>query len=192
MELNDLYDHLWNMGTLLQGKDALSVLDDSYRPWPRVRFNEGPSRHYYDRLEKNKAAERAELKQYEQRPDLDVYGPILLEVLQLFGTAIHTSLERTLGKYLKSTDGIFRNELRDDWELDMVAKLLCTNNPAEMPFAVAKGYQHVLPQTNNPTLTRTTPPYSYPFSVYENLSNVKFKNASFIQSKHVQRVSSSR
>ena len=140
MELNDLYDHLWNMGTLLQGEDALSVLDDSYRPWPRIRFTEGPSRSYYDRLERNKAAERAELKQYEQRTDLDVYGPILLEVLQLFGTAIHTSLERTLGKYLKSTDGIFRNDLRDDWELDMVAKLLCTNNPAERSFAVAKGY----------------------------------------------------
>ena len=62
-----------------------------------------------------------------------------MEVLQLYGLAIHTSLERTLGKYLKSTDGVFRNELRDDWELDKVGKLLCTNNPAERPFAVAKG-----------------------------------------------------
>ncbi len=37
------------------------------------------------------------------------------------------------------TDGIFRNELCPDWQLEKVSKLLCTNNPAERPFAVAKG-----------------------------------------------------
>jgi hypothetical protein len=139
MELNDLYDHLWNMGTLLQGEDALSILYDTYRPWLRVRFSQAPSRSYYAHLEKNKAADRVELKQYEKRPDLDIYLPILVDVPQLWGIAIHTSLECTLGKYLKSTDGIFRNDLREDWELDKVGKLLCTNNPAERPFAVAKG-----------------------------------------------------
>jgi hypothetical protein len=139
MELNDLYDHLWNMGSILKTDEALTVLDDDYRPWPRVRYNEVPSRQYYDHLEKNKVGHRAELRQYENKSDLDVYRPILLEVLQLFGTAIHTSLERTMGKYLKATDGIFRNDLRPDWQLSSVAKLLCTNNPAERPFAVAKG-----------------------------------------------------
>jgi hypothetical protein len=140
MELNDLYDHLWNMGSLLQTDDALEVLDEDYRPWPRVRYTEAPSRHYYDHLEKNKAANRAELLQFETKSDLLVYRPILLEVIQLFGLAIHTSLERTMGKYLKATDGIFRNELRPDWQLGKVSQLLCTNNPAERPFAVAKGH----------------------------------------------------
>jgi hypothetical protein len=139
MELNDLYDHLWNVGALLQGEDALSILDAGYRPWPRVRYSQPPSRSYYEHLERNKTADLIELKQYEQRSDLDTYRPILLEVLQLYGIAIHTSLERTLGKYLKATDGAFWNELREDWELEKVAKLLCTNNPAERPFAVAKG-----------------------------------------------------
>ena len=139
MELNDLYDHMWNMGSLLQSEDCLSVLEIDYRPWPRVRYSEGPSRSYYNHLEKNKAAEREELRQFEKKSDIVVYRPILIEVLQLFGTAIHTSLERTLGKYLKATDGIFRNDLRPDWQLGMVSKLLCTNNPAERPFAVAKG-----------------------------------------------------
>ena len=139
MELNDLYDHLWNMGTLLQGEEALSILDAGYRPWPRVRYSQPPSRSYYEHLERNKTAEISELKQYETRADLDIYRPILLEVLQLYGLAIHTSLERTLGKYLKATSGVFRNELRDDWELEKIAKLLCTNNPAERPFPVAKG-----------------------------------------------------
>jgi hypothetical protein len=114
MELNDLYDHMWNLGTLLQGDGALTILDPAFRPWPRVRYSQAPSRSYYYHVEKNKAAERAELQQYDQRPDLDIYLPILLEVLQLYGLAIHTSLERTLGKYLKSMDGVLRNELRDD------------------------------------------------------------------------------
>jgi hypothetical protein len=78
--------------------------------WPRVRYTEAPSQHYYDHLEKNKTADRVELQQFETKSDLLVYRPILLEILQLFGTAIHTSLERTMGNYLKETDGIFRNK----------------------------------------------------------------------------------
>ncbi len=93
------------------------------------------------------------MKRYEQRADLDFYRPILLEVLHLYGLAIHRSLERTLGKYLKSTDGVFRNEFRDDWELSKVAKLLCTNNPAERPFAIAKGTARSLTVVLQLTLT---------------------------------------
>ena len=61
----------------------------------------------------------------------------------MFGIAIHTSLERTMGKYLKATDGVFRNELRDEWQLEKVSKLLCTNNAAERPFGVAKAYMKI-------------------------------------------------
>jgi hypothetical protein len=85
------------------------------------------------------------------RADKAVYQPILMDVLRLFGLAIHTSLERTLGKYLKATDGIFCNDLRSDWEVTGVAKLLCTNNAAERPFGVAKGPAHVsLPRYPHP------------------------------------------
>ena len=140
MELNDLYDHMWNLGALLQSDECFTILEDTYRPWPRVRYNEGPSHKYYTHLEKHLASEREELRLFENKPDLGVYKPILQELLQLFGTAIHTSLERTMGKYLKATDGIFRNELRPDWQLTKVSQLLCTNNPAERPFAVAKGF----------------------------------------------------
>jgi hypothetical protein len=171
MELNDLYDHLWNTGTLLQSEDACSVLENDYRPWPRVRYTEGASRHYYDHLEKSKPAALMELKQYENKSDVAVYTPILLEVLQLFGLAIHTSLESTMGKYLKATDGIFRNELRPDWQLEMVSKLLCTNNPAERPFAVAKGICYVL-FLYCQLLLRPYP--SLPcYSIYENIPDAK-------------------
>ncbi len=87
--------------------------------------------------------ERAELKGHQNREDKTVYEPILLEVLSLFGLAIHTSLERTLGKYLKATDVVFRNDLRSDWELSKVGQLLCTNNAAERPFGIAKAYMNI-------------------------------------------------
>ena len=63
----------------------------------------------------------AELRLYEVREDLEKYEPVLRKVLHLFGNGILKSLERTMGKYLQSTGGIYRNELRADWELDDVA-----------------------------------------------------------------------
>jgi hypothetical protein len=53
----------------------------------------------------------AELRQYETREDKANYEVVLHEVLSLFGQAIHTSLERTMGKYLQSMGGIYRNEV---------------------------------------------------------------------------------
>ncbi len=82
-----------------------------------------------------------------------MYEPILLEVITLFGIAINTSLERTMGKYLKATDGVFSNELRDDWQLDKVSQLLCTNNAAERPFGVAKAYMKIYQTLSLRTLT---------------------------------------
>jgi hypothetical protein len=135
MELNDLYDHLWNVGVLLQSDDPLSILDDEFRPWPRARGNEAPSRLFYDNLERHKMTDLAELRQFQTRADLEVYRPILIVVMNSFGVAI-----TNYGQLLKSTDGIYRNELRDDRQLEKVSALLCTNNPAERPFAVAKAY----------------------------------------------------
>jgi hypothetical protein len=34
--------------------------------------------------------------------------------------------------------------LKAEWEVEKVAKLLCTNNPAERPFAVAKAYMDIV------------------------------------------------
>ncbi len=33
---NEVYEHLWNVGTLLQSEDVLNILEVNYRPWPRV------------------------------------------------------------------------------------------------------------------------------------------------------------
>jgi hypothetical protein len=134
-----------------------------------VRFTEAPSINYYEDLEKNKNAERDELRQYERRADRNLYEPILLEVLRLFGIAIHTSLERTLGKYLKATDGIFRNDLRSDWKLSKVGKLLCTNNASERPFGVAKGNARVY-LAPFPTISNMSTYSTAYMNIYQSLS----------------------
>jgi hypothetical protein len=37
LEVNDLNDYLWDVGTLLTSTDALEILEDGWRPWPRVK-----------------------------------------------------------------------------------------------------------------------------------------------------------
>ena len=132
--------------------------------------------------------DRAELKQYQNREDKHVYEPIMLEVLSLFGLAIHTSLERTLGKYLKATDGVFRNDLRSDWELSKVSKLLCTNNAAERPFGIAKGTAQTI-RNPLPTCASDFTFLSLP-SVHEHISELKLTHTSHFQFGDVYGVSS--
>ena len=57
-----------------------------------------------------------------------------------------------MGKYLKATNGIFRNKTRSDWELEAVAGLLATNNAAERPFGIAKAYCMIYSSMNLRTL----------------------------------------
>ncbi len=95
-----------------------------------------------------------ELRQYQTREDKIAYEPILIEILTLFlfGQGIKTSLERTMGKYLESTGGIYRNSIREEWKLEKVSKLLAHNNAAERPFAVAKVYLDCYPTMKLSTL----------------------------------------
>ena len=39
MELNDVYEHVWNLGVLLKTPGYLSILEQGYRPWPKVAPN---------------------------------------------------------------------------------------------------------------------------------------------------------
>jgi hypothetical protein len=106
MELSDIYEHVWNLGLRLQTEDCLSVLQSEYRPWPKVREEEACSAHFYAVLDRSREDDLAELRLYAGREDLENYEPVLREVLHLFGAAIFTSLERTMGNYLKSTGGV--------------------------------------------------------------------------------------
>jgi hypothetical protein len=124
MELSDIYEHVWNLGLLLQTEDCLSVLQSEYRPGPKVREEEVCSAHFYAVLDRSREEDLAELRLYAGREDLENYEPVLREVLHLFGAAIITSLERTMGNFLKSTGGVYRNDLREEWELEEVSTLL--------------------------------------------------------------------
>ena len=152
MEINDLMDHLWNVAVVLKGEEALQVLDDEFRPWPKVRVCEAASLRFYAKLERTREADLKELRNYETRVDIITYRDKLITILNLAGQAIHTSLEYTMGKYLKATDGIYRNETRSDWEVEAVANLLSTNNAAERPFGIAKAYCKIYPSMNLRTL----------------------------------------
>ena len=140
MELNDIYDSLWNVGVELESERCLSILQPGFRPWPKLRQAEASSVTFYEVLERTRDLDLSELRNYERREDIGTYEPVLRDVLTLFGKAIHTSLERTMGKYLRSTGGIFRNDLREEWEINKVSQLLSHNNAAERPFAIAKAY----------------------------------------------------
>jgi hypothetical protein len=47
MDLNNVYEDLWNVGTLLQTDEALSMFQDDYRPWPKVKEETEESRNFY-------------------------------------------------------------------------------------------------------------------------------------------------
>jgi hypothetical protein len=72
------------------------------------------SGEFYEVLKRNRAGNLAELREYETREDIDNYEPVLKEILNLFGQTIIISLQRTMGKHLKRTGGIYRNELREE------------------------------------------------------------------------------
>ena len=136
------------------------------------------SRKFYTRLEQHKVADMQELNSFYTRVDVTRYTEVLKKQLGLFGAGIVTSLERTMGHYLKVqaytptqiltpcptlirmstyyqvTSGIHRNELLKEWEIDEVAHLLCTNNPGERPFAVAKAYLAIYASMDLATLAK--------------------------------------
>jgi hypothetical protein len=57
MELHDIYDHLWNVATLLTSEDCLTILDEGYRPWPKIKHGSEESWDFYDIHERQKAAD---------------------------------------------------------------------------------------------------------------------------------------
>jgi hypothetical protein len=145
LELNDLYEHLWAVGNLLKGPDALEILEDEFRPWPKVRIHEVFSQKFYEVHDRKKTEELTQLRLYENRLDHDTYKVVLFEVFVLFGEGIHESLTRTMGHYLEATHGEKRNSNLTEWEVEVASKLICTNNPAERPFAVVKAFHHLYP-----------------------------------------------
>ncbi len=110
MDLNDLYEEVWNVGELLQTDDWPTIMDEGFRPWPRVKKGTEESWDFYDIHDRNKAADLLVLRKYRDREDIDNYTVVLKEAFHLFGQAIHESLTRAMGLYLEATSGILQNK----------------------------------------------------------------------------------
>lgn len=103
MELNELYDYLWNMGVLMQSEAGIDIFEPEYRPWPKLHEGDAVSVRFYERLERNKNRDIAELNAFTSRADVLRYTQELKKQLVLFGRGIVTSLQRTMGHYLQVT-----------------------------------------------------------------------------------------
>jgi len=142
-ELNDLYDELWEVATLLEGPDALDILEDAYRPWGRhecIRNVEWHVEH-----DRRLSARKAVLREFRSRSDAAEYTVILKEVFALFGNGIKESLFRTMGDYLEATNGKFARSKLPEYVVEDSHDLYNHNNNAERPFAVMKAFQKQYP-----------------------------------------------
>ncbi len=81
-----MYEYLWNIGVLLKADGCLDILDPELRPWPKVHEEDTVSDNFYRRLDKNKAADMAELNSFHhRRADVTRYTEVLKKQLGLFG-----------------------------------------------------------------------------------------------------------
>ena len=62
MDINDIYDHVWDVATLLMSDDCLTIFDEGYegfRPWPKIKHGTEESWDFYDIHERDLAADLA-------------------------------------------------------------------------------------------------------------------------------------
>jgi hypothetical protein len=147
-----LYDYLWDVGELLQQEESLDILKDGWRPWPRVLDGTEVSWDFYDIHDRHKERDLNFLRTYRVREDVEQYTTVLQQVLRLFGAGIKESLTRTMGEFLEATGGRMRNSNVTAWEKEISSRMICTNNPAEGPFATARAFLHMYPTLKLRTL----------------------------------------
>ena len=145
MALNTLYEHMYDFGKLLQTDESMCVFNTGFRPWPHLYFNRGRAKKFYQGMDSNLDHDLANLHSFKTRQDSEKYIPLLQRVLQLFGLGIIDSLEHTMKKYLRQTDGVNANERRPAEDVERCSQMLCHNNNAERPFAVLRQYQRMYP-----------------------------------------------
>jgi hypothetical protein len=89
------------MGVKMQSENAMGVFESANRPWPKLHEDDAVSATFYARLDRNKHAHMAKLNAFTTRVDVVRYSQELKTQLALFGKGIVTSLQRTMGHYLK-------------------------------------------------------------------------------------------
>ncbi len=112
------------------------------------------SKIFYKAMDRHLKRDRIALHNFNAREDSVKYTELLRKILALFGLGIIDSLEYTLGKYLRQTDGVLANDMREDWEEKAVEGLLSHNNHAERPFAVLRLYKRTYPSISLRNLSK--------------------------------------
>ena len=156
MELNSLYEHLYDLGLQLQTEKSMAVFEDGFRPWPHVFKARGRSKKFYNRVDANLTEDVKRIRNYGMREDSVKYCAILRDVLRCFGAGIIDSLSFTMKHYIKQTDGILSNEMREEWEMAAVKDMVAHNNFAERPFAVVKALARMYPSLSLRNLSHLT------------------------------------
>ena len=156
MELNTLYEYLYELGLLLQTENSLVVFETGFRPWPHVYKGGGRSKKFYSRVDDNLAEDLTRIGNFKSREDKDKYVGILREVLKCFGCGVIESLEYTMKNYIKQTNGELCNDKREDWEKQAVQQMVSHNNYAERPFAVVKAFARMYPSLSLRNLSHLT------------------------------------
>ena len=156
MELNSLYEHLYDLGLQLQTDKSMAVFEDGFRPWPHVYKGGGRSKKFYSRIDAKLAEDVQRIRNYEVREDSGKYCAILRDVLRCFGAGIIDSLSFTMKHYIKQTNGILSNEKREEWETAAVRDMVAHNNFAERPFAVVKALARMYPSLSLKNLSHLT------------------------------------
>jgi hypothetical protein len=87
LALNELYEHLWHVGGMLQTESCLDIFDDDFRPWPKHPAEMGGEK-FYAIHDRDKVADLEHLRSYQTREDIGVYQTVLMEVFKLFGKGI--------------------------------------------------------------------------------------------------------
>ncbi len=105
-------------------------------------------------MDRNLERDLLALRTFEAREDTVKYTTLLRNFLHLFGLGIIDSLEFSLHKYLRQTDGLLSNEKREYWENTAVEGMLCHNNNAERPFAVLRSYKRMYPSISLRNLSK--------------------------------------
>jgi hypothetical protein len=156
MELNTLYEYLYDLGLHLQTEGSLDVFKAGFRPWPHVFKGGGRSKKFYSRVDANLDEDLARIGINSHRADKDSYTAILREVLNCFGIGIIDSLEYTMKNYIKQTGGELCNDNREEWENKAIAHMVSHNNYAERPFAVVKAFARMYPSLSLRNLSHLT------------------------------------
>ena len=81
MELNGLYEYLFDLGTMLQSNKCLDVFDDNFRPWPHLYKNKGRSKKFYKTVDRNLKSDLLRIRLDPTREDAEKYNGIIQEVL---------------------------------------------------------------------------------------------------------------